>query len=61
MNVNDVLRGRLWVGNLLSISAGMLIFLSTFLAWSPGRTGWNYANLRTPPPGGEAPMLSSSM
>ncbi len=52
MNANDILRGRLWVGSLLIIAAGVLILLSTFMAWSPATTGWNYANLRTLPSAG---------
>jgi len=52
MTMNDILRGRLWAGSTLIIVAGILIFLSTFMLWSPSQTGLNFANLRTLPAAG---------
>ncbi len=52
MDISSVMRGRLWIGSLLIIAAGILIFVSTFMAWSPAVTGLNYANLRTLPAAG---------
>ncbi len=40
-------RANLWIGIAVLFVAGLLILLSTFMAWTSTMNGWNFANQRT--------------
>ncbi len=40
-------RANLWIGIVVLFVAGLLILLSTFMAWTSTATGWNFVNQRS--------------